>query len=96
MYVPQKYSNIWCLLHNRPHVKYAVTQMIKLYVNSVKKFDPRVFINDSYTGSGTEGRIPLFELRTNIIDAGYTVSSCSSAKISANKIDTALKNLSSW
>lgn len=76
--------------------KYAVTQMIKLYVNSVKKFDPRVFINDSYTGSGTEGRIPLFELRTNIIDAGYTVSSCSSAKISANKIDTALKNLSSW
>ena len=27
--------------------KYAVTQIIKLYVNSVKKFDPRVFINDS-------------------------------------------------
>ena len=84
--------------HYDTGAKDCVAQMMSLFGGTtLNKFDPRVFINNSYNGATvSNARIPLWNLYTNVTDAGYTPSAWAKSSITACSMTEAWKRLSFW
>lgn len=78
--------------------KNAMTHLLSLYAGqgTIKKFDPRIFINNTYTGANNTGRIPVLNLKNNVKAAGYTPSQWIKTTITGCDMDTAWERLSHW
>lgn len=77
--------------------KDAVTALLKLYGGSkVNKFDPRVFINNTYTGQGNAGRMPVWNLKDNVQSAGYTPKKWLKNTTNEATMDQIWTKLSDW
>lgn len=78
--------------------KNAMAHLLSLYAGQekVRKFDPRVFVNNNYTGKGNTGRIPVWNLKNNVKTAGYTPSQWIKSIVTECDMDTAWERLSHW
>lgn len=78
--------------------KNAVANLLSLYAGqgTVKKFDPRAFINNTYTGNGNAGRMPVWNLKENVKAAGYTPSQWIKSTVTSGSMDAAWEKLSHW
>lgn len=78
--------------------KNAMAHLLSLYAGQekVRKFDPRVFVNNNYTGKGNTGRIPVWNLKNNVKTAGYTPSQWIKSTVTECDMDTAWERLSHW
>ncbi len=77
--------------------KDAVNALLKLYGGTkVNKFDPRVFVNNTYTGKGNAGRMPVWDLKDNVTDAGYTPKKWLKNTTSEATMEKIWEKLSDW
>lgn len=79
--------------------KDCVSQILSLFGggSTVKKFDPRVFINNSYQGeSYGNARIPIWDMYENVKYAGYTPELWQKGANTESGMRTVWQKLSSW
>lgn len=81
----------------RYSAKDAVVQLISMYAsNPVMRFNPLIFVNHIYNGSGNNGRTPVWNLRYNVKYAGYTPSDYVKANITVGTMEQTWNQLSWW